>query len=130
MTAIAIPARHDAAAGEHLRAVGPIGRLGGFAADHVRVIIAAWAIVALALSAFAPKVETALSGAGWQAEGSESVQARTLIERNFAGRSRSALIVVVHSPTATTSAPVFQQAILRVERILAGDRRVASVQRP
>jgi putative drug exporter of the RND superfamily len=130
MTAIAIPARREAATGDQLRSVGPIGRLGGFAADHVRAIIVAWAIVALALAAFAPKVETALSGAGWQAEGSESVQARTLIERNFAGLSSSALIVVVHSPTATTSAPQFQQAILRVERILGGDARVASVQPP
>ena len=73
--------------------VGPVGRLGGFAADHVRAVLIAWAIVAVALAAFAPKVETALSGAGWQADGSESVQARTLIQRSFAGQSSSALIV-------------------------------------
>ena len=112
------------------QAVGPIGRLGGFAADHVRAIIAAWAIVAVALAAFAPKVETALSGAGWQADGSESVQARTLIQRNFAGLSSSALTVVVHSSTVTTSAPEFRQTLRRVERMLAGDGRVASVRRP
>ena len=113
-----------------MRAVGPIGRLGGFAADHARAIAVAWAIAALVLAAFAPKVETALSGAGWQADGSESVQARTLIERSFAGRSSSALTVVVHSSSATTSAPAFREALLRVERVLAGDARVASVQRP
>src|SRR5215217_7262754 len=79
------------------RVVGPVGRLGRFAAEHARAIAVAWAIVAVALAACAPKVETALSGAGWQAEGSESVQARALIGRNFAGRSSSALIVVVHS---------------------------------
>ena len=82
------------------RTAGPIGRLGGFAADHVRAIAIAWAIAAIVLAAFAPKVETALSGAGWQADGSESVQARALIERSFAGRSSSALTVVVHSPSA------------------------------
>ena len=112
------------------RSAGPVGRLGGFAADHVRAIAVAWAIVAVVLAAFAPKVETALSGAGWQADGSESVQARTLIERSFAGRSSSALTVVVHSPSLTTSAPAFRAALLRVERVLAGDARVASVQRP
>ena len=58
------------------------------------------------------------------------MQARTLIERSFAGRSSSALTVVVHSPSATTSAPAFREALLRVERVLAGDARVASVQRP
>jgi putative drug exporter of the RND superfamily len=111
-------------------AIGPLGRLGGFASDHVRAVIAVWAIVALALAAFAPKVETALSGAGWQADGSESVQARSAIERSFPGLSSSALTVVVHSPSVTTSAPAFQRAIRAVERVLAGDPRVASVQPP
>jgi RND superfamily putative drug exporter len=130
MATIAAPARPERVPGEHRRAVGPIGRLGAFAADHVRAVLAVWAIVAVALAAFAPKVETALSGAGWQADGSESVQARTLIQRGFDGRSSSALRVVVHSSSATTSAPEFQQTLLRVERRLAADERVASVQRP
>src|SRR5438067_923795 len=77
--------------------VGPIGRLGRFAANHVRAVVITWAIAAVALAAFAPKVETALSGAGWEADGSESVQARMLIQQNFAGLSSSALTVVVHS---------------------------------
>src|SRR3954452_22835208 len=77
--------------------LGPIGRLSRFAAGHVRAVAITWAIAALTLAAFAPKVETALSGAGWQENGSESVQARTLIQRNFAGLSSSALTVVVHS---------------------------------
>ena len=108
---------------------GPIGRLGGFAADHARAIAIAWAIAALVLATFAPKVETALSGAGWQADGSESVQARALIERSFEGRSSSALTVVVHSASATTTAPGFRESLTRVERVLAGDARVASTQR-
>ena len=49
---------------------------------------------------------------------------------DFDGLSSSALVVVVHSSSATTSAPEFQQTILRVERSLAADKRVASVQRP
>src|SRR6188472_2234129 len=129
MAAIAIPAEPHAAARERRR-VGPVGRLGGFAADHVRAVVTVWAIVAIALAAFAPQVETALSGAGWQADGSESVQARALIQRSFAGLSSSALMVVVHSRSAKTSAPEFQQAVGRVERILSGDRRVRSVQAP
>ena len=44
----------------------------------------------------------------------------TLIDRSFAGRSSSALTVVVHSSSATTSAPAFRAALLRVERVLAG----------
>ena len=63
---------------------GPIGRLGRWAADHLRLVALAWGVVAVVLAVFAPSVETALSGAGWQANGSESVSARTLIEQNFA----------------------------------------------
>ena len=79
---------------------------------------------------FAPKVETALSGAGWQANGSESVQARALIERNFNGLSSSALMVVVHSPSRTSSDPAFRATLSRVERLLRNDRHVASVVLP
>src|SRR6185436_17290096 len=106
------------------------GRLGGFAADHARAVLIVWAIVAVALAAFAPKVETALSGAGWQANGSQSVEARDLIQRNFDGLSSSALMVVVHSADQTTADPGFKGTIQRVERVLAGDSGVASVQAP
>jgi RND superfamily putative drug exporter len=110
--------------------VGSVGRLGRFAADHVRGVAIAWAIAAVTLAAFAPKVETALSGAGWQEDGSESVQARQLIQRNFDGLSSSALTVVVHSRRATTSSDAFRQTVARVERILSADRRVGTVHPP
>jgi RND superfamily putative drug exporter len=114
------------------RPVGPLGRLGrlgGFAVDHVRAVVVVWAIVAVGLATFAPRVETALSGAGWQADGSESVRAREAIERGLPGLSSSALTVVVHSPSATTAAPAFERTIARAERVLAADARVAAVQR-
>jgi putative drug exporter of the RND superfamily len=106
-------------------AVGPIGRLGAWTAAHVRTVALAWALVAVALAVFAPQVETALSGAGWQANGSESVQARALIQRSFAGQSSSALMVVVHARARGEVPP----AVRAVERTLASDRRVASVVR-
>src|SRR4051812_11281699 len=97
------------------RTLGPVGRLGRYAATHVRAVVIGWAVAAVVLAAFAPKVETALSGAGWEAAGSESVQARKLIQQDFAGASSAALTVVVHSPRATTSTPAFAQTIARVE---------------
>jgi RND superfamily putative drug exporter len=115
---------------EHPEAIGPIGRLGGWAADHVRTISIAWAVVALALAVFAPKVETALSGAGWQANGSQSVQARQLIQRNFGGLSSSAPIVVIHSATLTTSSPAFRATVAQAEAILRSDSRISKVVPP
>ncbi len=112
MTVVDTPIRVSAPAPEHPEAVGPIGRLGRWAADHVRAVAIAWAILAVALGLFAPKVETALSGAGWQANGSESVQARALIQRNFGGLSSSALMVVVHSQQLTASDAGFRRRSL------------------
>jgi RND superfamily putative drug exporter len=110
--------------------VGPIGRLGRFAADHVRAVALAWAVVAVALAVFAPRVETALSGAGWEASGAQSVQARELVQENFAGLSSSALMVVIHSEGSTVDSPGFRAAVDRVERVLRSSGAVASVASP
>src|SRR6266545_4604206 len=111
-------------------AVGPLGKLGRWTADHVRAVALAWAVLALALGLFAPKVESALSGAGWQANGSESVQARTLIQANFAGLSSSALMVVVHSQQLTSGDNGFRQTVSRIERILRANAHVGAVVAP
>jgi len=111
-------------------AVGPIGRLGGWAADHVRAVSLAWAVVSLVLAVFAPKVETALSGAGWQANGSESVAARTLIQERFGGVSSAAPLVVVHSPTLTADSPRFRATVAEIETILRSDPRISTVVPP
>jgi RND superfamily putative drug exporter len=110
--------------------VGPLGRLGRFAADHVRAVSLTWLAVALALAVFAPRVESALSGAGWQANGSESVQARSLIERNFGGLSSSALIVVLHSREATVTDAPFQATLARVTSILRASSNVSTIVPP
>jgi RND superfamily putative drug exporter len=115
---------------ERSDAVGPLGRLGRWTAEHARAVAIAWAIVTVALGAFAPKVESALSGAGWQANGSESVEARKLIQANFAGLSSSALMVVLHSPDETVSGASFGRTIARVESLLRANPHVASVLPP
>ena len=109
---------------------GPIGRLGRYTATHFRVVAVGWVLVAVSLGVFAPRVEHALSGAGWEASGSESVDARKLVDRNFRGLSSSALQVVVHSPTRTVSDPVFRQTITSAQRTLQRDSRVAGVVPP
>jgi len=111
-------------------ALGPIGRLGRWSATHARSVFIMWAIVVVSLGVLAPRVETALSGAGWEDSGSQSVQARDLIQRNFGGNASSGLMVVVHSPTLTTADPAFAAAVTRSETLLRADSRVASVTPP
>ena len=113
-----------------MSALGPIGRLGRWSATHARIVFIAWAVVVVGLGVLAPRVETALSGAGWEDSGSQSVAARDLIQRDFAGNASSGLMVVVHSPTLTTADPAFASAIARSESTLRADPRVASVSPP
>lgn len=71
-----------------------------------------------------------MSGAGWEATGSQSVQARQLIDRNFNGLSSYGLMTAVSSPTKTVCDPSFRAAIARVERILRADDAVSTVLAP
>jgi putative drug exporter of the RND superfamily len=110
--------------------VGPIGRLGRWTAGHGRIVALAWLAVALPLALLAPRVEHALSGAGWEASGSESVEARAQIEREFDGLSSSGLLVLLHSESLRAQDPAFQRTVAAVEELLAETDDVAAVVGP
>jgi RND superfamily putative drug exporter len=124
------PARPAANSDGELAPVGPVGRIGRWAATHGRAVSLVWLVLAVCLGAFAPQVEHALSGAGWEVSGSESVRARDRIDRGFAGRGTYALQVVVSSQSRTADDPAFQRTLARVQRLLDRDRRVGDVVAP
>jgi len=128
-TAAPAPAAVPAPAEHHMK-VGPIGRLGRYTATHFRTVLLGWAVIAVVLGFFAPKVETALSGAGWEASGSQSAQARKLVEKDFAGLGSYGLMTVVYSPTETVGSPAFRSAIMRVEQTLRANGAVRTVVAP
>jgi RND superfamily putative drug exporter len=107
-----------------MSAVGPIGRLGQWTADHVRLVVVAWAVLAVGLGAFAPRAEHALSGAGWEANGSESVAVREAIDADFGGQGGYALLVVA------SGAGDLEPTIAEAVAILEEDERVSSVAPP
>ncbi len=110
--------------------LGPVGRLGLLAARKRRHVFVGWALIAIGLGILAPRVETALSGAGWQANGSESVRARQAIDRGFAGAGSYALQVAVHSPSETSSDPGFRRTLRRAMAVLRADRAVSALSAP
>ncbi|MFN8111462.1 MAG: MMPL family transporter [Thermoleophilia bacterium] len=110
--------------------LGPIGRLGRWSATHIRTVFIAWIVVAIALGGLAPRAEHALSGAGWEDSGSESVAARQLAQRDFGGGSSSALMVVVHADGLTATDAAFAATVDRVSGMLAGDHAVSNVVAP
>lgn len=109
---------------------GPLGRLGRWAAVNRRAMFALWAVIVVGLGIFAPKVEHALSGAGWEATGSESVEVRDLVQREFGGLNSTGLMVAMRSDTETATSPAFQERIKQVEAVLRSDDRVSQVALP
>ena len=109
---------------------GPLGRLGVWVTEHARLATVVWLLVIIGLGAFAPRVESELSGAGWQANGSESVAARELAQEHFGGKASTAIQVVVHSTDGPVTQGAGQQVLARATAMLAKDSRIADIVQP
>ncbi|MFE3052451.1 MMPL family transporter [Nocardia sp. NPDC059239] len=109
---------------------GLLGRLGARMADHARWVFGFWLILSVALGAAAPTVFDSLAGAGWQANGSESVRVRELAQEHFGGNSAAAVQVVIHSDTATMDGPQAQRLVGDLTGILQADSRFGAIVAP
>jgi RND superfamily putative drug exporter len=107
-----------------------LARLGRSMAEHTRLVLGVWLIALVALGAAAPSVFTSLAGAGWQANGSESVQVRELAEQHFGGNSSAAVQVVVHSDSLRITDPSMQQTLAAATEIFSADPRFGEVVTP
>lgn len=109
------------------RGAGVLGRWGAHMAAHARAVFGVWLLVLIVLGAAAPSVFTALAGAGWQADGSESVRVRELAQQHFGGNSSAAVQVVIHSENAPIDSPAVRGVIGEVVAVFAGDDRFGEV---
>ncbi|WP_433715836.1 MMPL family transporter [Nocardia sp. CA-084685] len=109
---------------------GMLGRLGSAMAGHARVVFGVWLLVLIVLGAAAPSVFTSLAGAGWQADGSESVRVRELAQQHFGGNSSAAVQVVVHSDTETIESPAVQRVLGEIAEVFTGDARFGELIAP
>ncbi|WP_332663871.1 MMPL family transporter [Aeromicrobium sp.] len=114
----------------HDSSPGLLGRLGVWVTRHSRLVTLSWLVVVIGLGVFAPKVEHNLSGAGWQADGSESVAVRELAQERFGGNASSAIQVVVHSTDGPVTEGRAGQALAKVEDVLRAEPRIADVIAP
>jgi RND superfamily putative drug exporter len=110
--------------------VGPIGRLGRWSVERARWVFVAWAVLAIVLGFFAPRVEHALSGAGWEVTGSESVAAREALDQNFGGMSSYGLMAVVKSDKYKFGDPQFDAVVDSTVKRLQAEERVSQVIAP
>jgi RND superfamily putative drug exporter len=109
---------------------GPLGRLGVLVTHHARLTTVLWLLVIVVLGFFAPRVESELSGAGWQANGSESVTARELAQQHFGGNASTAIQVVVHSTDGPVTTGDGRQILARATALLHRDPRIAAIIQP
>ena len=97
----------------------PLARLGRWAHSHRMMVIVTWAIFAVGLGFFAPKLEHALSGAMWEVEGSDSLAAREVIDREFGGMSSQSAVVVLWSDSLAADDPAFQSRVAEATAAVA-----------
>ena len=109
---------------------GPLGRLGVWVTNHTRLTTVVWLLAIVVLGAFAPRVEAELSGAGWQADGSESVATRELAREHFGGNASSAIQVVVRSSDGPVTEGAGAQILADATKMLVADSRIADVVAP
>ena len=94
-------------------------------------MLIAWLLVLLVFGIFAVHVENALAGAGWQASNSQSVAARAVIEKDFAGLGATGLqVVIVDHNGPIASDPQAQAAVAKATQVLRSDPRVSTVVPP
>jgi RND superfamily putative drug exporter len=87
-------------------------RLAGFSARHRRAVIIAWLVIAFTAAPLALTLSGALSGAGWEAQGSTAQQVRDEIRRDFPQLGAEDPVVVFHQPTSISDHPAALRSLV------------------
>lgn len=109
---------------------GVLARWAAWSAMHMKAVLGVWLLVLVGLGAAAPSVFSSLAGAGWQANGSESVAVRDLATEHFGGNASSAIQVVIHTDDGTIGDAATTTVIDRATDLLSADDRIADIMPP
>src|SRR3954469_15835164 len=124
------PIAPTAGAGRTSHPSGALGRLGAWTVRRRRSVILAWCVGVVVLGAFAPFADHALSGAGWEAPGSESALARRAIQAHLPGRGTYGLSVALAPRSDAVGDRPGRAVLTRVARVLRADPAVRGVTFP
>jgi len=102
-------------------------RLAATMARHRRAVITVWLLAAFLAAPLALSLSSALSGAGWEAQGSTAQQVRDELRKNFGALGSESPIVVYHQSTPISADP---RGLQRVVASLERAPRTASVVDP
>ena len=87
-------------------------RLAAFSARRRRVVIGVWLVVRFAAAPLALTLTGALSGAGWEAQGSTAQQVRDELRRDFPALGAENPVVVYHQQTPIATDPAGLQSLV------------------
>lgn len=100
-------------------------RLAATMATHRRIVIGVWLVIVLAAAPLAVTLTGALSGAGWDAKGTDAEKVRSELRDDFPALGAENPIVVYRQDTPITSDPAGVQAM--VAELAAGPKVEAVV---
>ena len=87
------------------RTDGLLARIGRLSARRPRRVLAVWALVVLVAAPLAVTLTSALSGAGWEAQGSTAQEVRDELRRDFPQLGAEAAIVVYRQADPIADSP-------------------------
>ena len=87
-------------------------RLARFSGTHRRAVMIIWLVATVAAAPLAITLTGALSGAGWEAQGSTSVEVRDELRRDFPQLGAEAAVVVVHQDEPFAEDPAALEAVV------------------
>jgi RND superfamily putative drug exporter len=112
---------------DHPQRDGILARVGRAAGHRPRRVLALWVLIVLVAGPLALTLTSALSGAGWEAQGSSAQEVRDEIRRDFPQLGAEAAIVAYHQAAPITGNPAGLHALVVG---LQGSRRTTTVVDP
>ncbi len=92
--------------------VGHLARIGRYSARHSRRVLLVWAAIVVCAAPLAVTLTGALSGAGWEAQGSTAQKVRDEIRRDFPELGAEAAVVVYRQEATIASDPSGVQTLV------------------
>lgn len=84
---------------------GPLASIARFSVARKKTVMLLWAILVVAAAPLAVTLTSALSGAGWDAQGSEAQKVRNELRADFPQVGAEAAMIVVQQPQSVTEDP-------------------------
>ncbi len=89
----------------HTGTPGLLARIARFSATHRRLVMIVWAVIVIGAAPLAVTLNGALSGAGWEAQGTTSQMVRDELRRDFPTMGAEAAYVVFQQDTPLADDP-------------------------